>query len=140
MNKTSKYYDEAIINQKIAQLDSLGKFLDSSFTIPGVNIRMGWDSIIGLIPGVGDFLGAALSSYIIGESVRMGVKKRHLAKMSFNTLVDFAFGSVPVVGDAFDVYWKANIRNIQILKKHLENERDLNVIDVTDYHEKERRG
>src|SRR5690606_12120855 len=97
--------------------------LDNSIRIPGTDFRIGLDAIIGLIPGLGDFAGALLSSYIVGQAWRMGVPKSTLVRMGFNVLVEGVVGAVPLFGDIFDAAWKANHRNVQLLHAHLENPR-----------------
>jgi len=96
--------------------------LDSAIPLPG-GYRVGIDGTIGLIPGVGDLAGAALSSYIIAEAHRLGTPSVVLLRMLLNVLVESAVGVVPVVGDLFDFAWKANLRNVRLLEKHIEQPR-----------------
>ncbi|HLU77690.1 MAG TPA: DUF4112 domain-containing protein [Burkholderiales bacterium] len=105
------------------RLARLAWLLDNSIRIPGTDFRIGLDAIIGLIPGLGDFAGALLSSYIVGQAWRMGVPKSTLVRMGFNVLVEGVVGAVPLFGDIFDAAWKANHRNVQLLHAHLENPR-----------------
>ncbi len=93
--------------------------MDSAFRLPIIGVRMGWDGIIGLIPGVGDLLAMAPSAYIIKEAHRMGAPKSVLAKMGVNTGIDFVIGSVPLLGDLFDIGWKSKSRNVDLLEDHL---------------------
>ena len=93
--------------------------MDEAFTIPGTRIRVGLDSIIGLIPGIGDSVGLATTGYILVHGYRYGVRRRVLARMAGNAGVDFLLGSIPLVGDIFDVYFKANRRNADLLEKEL---------------------
>lgn len=81
---------------------------------------MGADSLVGLIPGLGDVMGGALSAYIIVEAARLGVPRHVLVRMVANLGVDMAVGSVPVLGDLFDVAFKANRRNMNLVERHLE--------------------
>jgi hypothetical protein len=94
-------------------------FLDSAIVIPGTNFRFGADALIGLFPGGGDVVGAALSGYIVYESWRLGVPAAGLARMLANVTFDTLLGAVPVAGDLFDAVWKANLRNIDILRAHV---------------------
>lgn len=94
--------------------------LDSVIVVPGTNIRFGIDPLLGLFPGGGDVVGAALSGYIVYESWRLGVPASGIARMIANVLADTLLGAVPVAGDLFDVLWKANLRNIEILRAHIE--------------------
>jgi hypothetical protein len=105
------------------RLDRIAWYLDSSIPIPGLKMRFGIDPLIGLFPGIGDTLGALMSSYILSEAARLGAPKSVLFKMAFNIAVDAILGTVPVLGDLFDVVWKANQRNVQLLGTYLERPR-----------------
>ena len=96
-------------------LGRLAWLLDEAVAIPGTNQRVGFDALIGLIPGVGDTLGALLSTYIIIEAARRGASAWMVARMLGNVAVETVIGVVPIVGDLFDVVWKANTRNLQLL-------------------------
>lgn len=98
----------------IERIEYLARLLDSQFALPGTNFRFGADGLIGLIPGIGDTVSGLLSAYIIGEAARAGVRKRALARMTWNTLVDTILGAIPLVGDIFDFAFKANRKNAQI--------------------------
>lgn len=98
----------------------LAWLMDSSITIPGLNVSIGVDPLLGLFPWFGDTIGAVLSSFILAEASRLGAPKSVLWKMAFNVAVDALVGAVPFVGDLFDFAWKANQRNVQLLDKYLE--------------------
>jgi len=100
------------------RLDALSRLLDTAFSIPGTRYRIGLDALLGLIPGIGDSLGAMLSAYIIVEAARLGAPKRLLARMIGNVMVEVIVGVVPIVGDLFDIAWKANIRNVALLRTY----------------------
>ena len=102
------------------RLRRLGNLLDNSIPIPGTGFRFGIDSLIGLVPGVGDFVGGALSLYIVVEAARLGVPKPLLLRMGYNVAVDALVGSVPVLGDLFDAGYKANLRNLALVQEHLQ--------------------
>jgi hypothetical protein len=104
----------------VARLDALARLLDRAFLIPGTNQRVGIDALLGLIPGIGDLVSAALASYIIWEARQLGLPRWKVARMIGNLAVDTAVGAVPIVGDFFDVAFKANRRNMKILRDHLE--------------------
>lgn len=106
------------------KLERLAWYLDSSIKVPGLNARFGLDGLLGLIPGVGDTLGAFVSSVVISEAARMGAPKVLLLKMAFNVALDALVGTVPVLGDLFDFAWKANQRNVQLLNSYLDNPRE----------------
>ncbi len=101
----------------LERLQALGRLLDDAFEIPGTRFRIGWDAILGLIPGVGDVITAALSIYIIAAAARLGVGRVTLARMIANVGVDMVVGAVPLAGDVFDAAWKANRKNLRLLEK-----------------------
>lgn len=99
------------------RVDKLARLLDSRFRVLGV--PFGYDAILGLLPGVGDAASLGISTYILAEGWRMGARKRAIAKMGFNVLGDAVLGSIPLLGTIIDVGWKANRRNVDILKREL---------------------
>lgn len=105
---------------RLRSLRRLSRLLDNAIGIPGTRFRLGLDPILGLIPGGGDTAGLLLSSYIVLESARLGASKSILGQMVFNILLETVVGTVPVLGDIFDVTWKSNVRNIQLLEEHLQ--------------------
>ena len=107
------------LDRRLERLRKVGWVLDSSFRIPCTRIRFGVDMIIGLVPGLGDLVAGVLSLYIIAEAARLGVPRTLLARMGWNVAVDTFVGEVPILGDAFDVFWKANMRNLALLEEHL---------------------
>lgn len=126
--------------ETVARLDALSRLLDSAFVLPGTNIRFGLDGIIGLAPGIGDAISTALSAYLIWEARRLGLPRHKIARMVANTAFDAAFGVVPVVGDIADVWFKANRRNMRILREHLDKtRRDKEGVIDADYTVVERR-
>ena len=105
---------------RLEQLKQVAQLLDSQFSIPGTSIKVGLDSLIGLIPGVGDLISTAVSVWLIREARHLGAPWWLIARMSWNVAVDTTIGVIPVVGDVFDVVWKANRKNIELLTRHLE--------------------
>ena len=101
-----------------ARVEWLSQFLDAKYKIPGLGYRFGWDSILGLIPGVGDAASGLMSAYLIWEARRAGAGFGLVLRMIYNVLVDMILGSVPVFGDLFDFAFKANLRNAEFLKEH----------------------
>jgi len=95
--------------------------LDDAVRVPGTDRRVGLDPIVGLVPGYGDALAAALSLYVVGEAALAGAPRGTLLRMCANVAVDALVGTVPVVGDLFDAGWKANDRNVALLEAHLES-------------------
>lgn len=104
------------------RLDRLSRVLDIAFVIPGTNVRFGVDAILGVVPVVGDWAGVVLSSWVIIEAARLGVPGGLLARMALNVAIEGVVGSVPVAGDIFDVFWRANRRNVRLLGDHLRRE------------------
>lgn len=104
---------------QVHELERLGQVLNSAFAIPGTPFRIGLDGILGSIPGVGDTMGTALSTYIIFKAARLGVPKRVLLRMAGNVALEIMVGVVPIAGDIFDIAWKANMRNLTLLRTHL---------------------
>ena len=98
-------------------LDQLSRLMDGLFRIPGTGWRVGLDAIVGLIPGVGDFATTAVSFYILAAGVRYRVSKATLLRMAANIGIDYLLGAVPVVGDLFDVAWKSNQMNVELLRR-----------------------
>jgi hypothetical protein len=103
----------------IARITVVAKLMDSAFMIPGLNRRVGLDAVLGLVPGVGDALSAALASYIIWEARQLGLPRWKIARMIGNVAMDTAIGAIPLAGDVFDVFFKANERNLRIIHEHL---------------------
>jgi hypothetical protein len=108
--------------ERIARLDALANLLDTAFIFPGTNVRFGLDAIIGLVPGIGDAITTVISLYIVREARALGVPRRVVARMLANVALDGVVGAVPFLGDAFDVMWRANRRNMALLRKHLDRE------------------
>ena len=108
------------IEQSKEKLNRLAWLMDNSFCIPGTQIRFGLDGLIGLIPGVGDALGAIISSHILTQAAHMGAPKSLLLKMAFNIGLDAILGVIPVLGDVSDFIWKANQRNVKLLSDYIE--------------------
>jgi hypothetical protein len=98
-------------------LETLSRYLDGLFTIPGVGWKFGLDSIIGLIPNVGDISTSLVSFYILVAGVRYGVPKITLLRMAFNIALDYIVGSIPFIGDAFDFFWKSNKQNMDLIRE-----------------------
>ena len=97
-------------------LEDLSRYLDGLFRIPGTGWKFGLDSIIGLVPNVGDTLTSLASFYILFAGVRYGVPKITLLRMAFNIGLDYVVGSIPFLGDAFDFFWKSNKQNMDLIR------------------------
>jgi len=104
---------------RAASVRTLARMLDSAVRIPGTGIRVGAESVFGLIPVVGDIAGAALSGYIVLASARLGAPASTIVRMMVNIGIDTIVGAVPILGDLFDFGWRANTRNVALLDSHL---------------------
>ncbi|HEX8706194.1 MAG TPA: DUF4112 domain-containing protein [Myxococcaceae bacterium] len=102
----------------LEQVRRLARQLDTSIRLPG-GFQVGWDAVLGLVPVVGDWAGALLSSYIVLQAVRLGASREVLLRMVGNIAVEALAGAVPFLGDVFDAAWKANARNVRLLENHL---------------------
>jgi hypothetical protein len=109
--------------QRLARLDALAKLLDVAFILPGTSIRYGVDGIIGLIPVVGDILTTAISLWVVREARALGAPWHITARMLGNVALHGVIGAVPAVGDAFDVMFRVNIRNMRMLRRWLDRQR-----------------
>jgi hypothetical protein len=102
----------------LKNLDTLAKLMDAQFRVPGTDFRCGLDSVIGLIPGIGDLSTFAVSGYMLSLMAKNGASGFVLARMSLNIVIDAIFGSIPILGDLFDVAFKANMRNMRLMQEH----------------------
>lgn len=93
--------------------------LDNSIPIPGTQWRIGLDPLLGLIPGIGDLIGAAFSGWILYEADRLGASRPTLLRMLWNVVIETVVGAIPLLGDLFDAGWKANAKNVALLEHHL---------------------
>lgn len=117
---TEPHVSAADLEMSVARLDALATVMDSAIRIPGTAVTIGVDALLGLLPGIGDAISASISSYLIWEAKRLGVSKFVLARMAGNVAVDTVIGAIPFAGDIFDVAYKANKKNVALLKKHVE--------------------
>jgi hypothetical protein len=108
--------------ERVARLDALANLLDTAFVIPGTSIRFGFDAIVGLVPGIGDAITTMVSLYIVREARALGAPRHVIARMLMNVALDGIVGAVPLLGDAFDVMWRANRRNVALLRNHFDRE------------------
>ena len=108
-----------VLEADLDRLDRIAVQMDALVRIPGTRLTLGLDSLLGLVPVIGDTLALAPSIYVLAEARRLGASPRALGRMGFNLGVDYVVGLVPLLGDLFDFGWKANIRNTQILREEL---------------------
>lgn len=102
------------------RMEAMEKLLERSFVIPGTKLPVGLDSVVGLIPVVGDAIAAALGAYLLWEARNLGLPKWKLWRMAGNIAFDTAVGAVPVAGDIFDFAFRSNSRNLKLVKRHLD--------------------
>ncbi|HKK92718.1 MAG TPA: DUF4112 domain-containing protein [Longimicrobiales bacterium] len=112
-------HDESSVPAELRRARSLAHILDDALRIPGTRIRFGLDPVLGLLPGVGDWISWLLSGHLLWCAWRLGVSASTLARMTGHVVLDAVFGVVPFVGDLFDVVWKANDRNLRLLERHV---------------------
>ena len=106
----------------LERLDWIANLMDSAIVIPGTNIRVGLDALIGLAPGIGDTVTTLISLWMVKEAHNLGAPKHIIARMVGNVAIDGLVGAVSLLGDAFDVMFRANRRNMKLLREHFERE------------------
>lgn len=114
----SGYNDGMTNEEKLEQIRKLSKNLDTKFKGP-LGTSFGLDALIGLIPGIGDFITSAYSIYIVMLALSIGVSSATLLRMGLNILIDNVFDMIPFLGNVFDFYWKSNAKNLKLLEAHL---------------------
>ena len=107
----------------VSRLQQLARLLDAAVRIPGTNVRVGLDPVLGLIPGAGDIAGGVLSAIIVVHAARLGAPRSVLGRMVINVAVDSVVGAIPLLGDLFDIGWKSNLRNAGLLARYVERPR-----------------
>jgi hypothetical protein len=108
-------------SEQLQRVQQIARALDAKFEIVG--IRLGWDALLGLIPGIGDALASAISLYIVYTGYQLGASRAVLARMLLNILVESTIGAIPLFGDIFDIFWRANLRNVRLMQSLVERPR-----------------
>ena len=121
-NSSANPFANLTREQRLARLDAVAKLLDIAFVVPGTSIRYGIDGLIGLIPIVGDVIATALSLWVVREARALGAPWHVTARMLGNVAVQGVVGMVPVAGDAFDVLFRANMRNVRLLRRWIDRQ------------------
>ncbi len=106
----------------LERLDWIANLMDSAVVVPGINVKVGLDSLIGLVPGIGDTVTTVISLWMVKEAHELGAPKHIIVRMIGNVALDGVVGAVPLLGDAFDVLFRANRRNMKLLREHFEKE------------------
>ncbi|UZW56945.1 DUF4112 domain-containing protein [Sphingobium sp. JS3065] len=117
--------DPASVRKRIEAMEAL---LEGLFVLPGTNRRVGLDSLVGLIPVVGDFATAAVGAWMVWEARNLGMSKWQLTRMAANVGFDTLIGAIPFAGDIFDFFYKSNTKNLRIIRKHLDRHHPSTVI------------
>ncbi len=107
-------------SRELAEVQAIAWLLDNSIPVPGTGRRFGVDAIIGLVPVVGDVVSAGMGLFVVWRASRMGLPRIVVTRMLVVSALDFVIGSIPIAGDAFDLWFKANTRNLALLRRHLE--------------------
>lgn len=110
------------VDEELGRIERLVDILDNWFAIPGTNVRVGLDSIVGLIPGVGDAVMLLANVHVVERLSRLGLPMLVRVRMYGNVLLDLVVGAIPVLGDLFDVAFKSNVRNLALARRHLERD------------------
>ncbi len=105
----------------LAEIEALAWLLDNSIPVPGTGRRFGVDAVIGFVPVVGDLVSGVIGLFVVWRGSRLGLPRVVVARMLANSAIDIVIGAIPVLGDAFDLWFKANTRNLGIIRRHLEN-------------------
>ena len=126
--------NKEVKEEKLIRLKRLSERLDDTFTIPGTKYKIGIEALIGAVPIIGDLIGGILASYIMYSGMKMGAPPRIITRMAVNIAIDFAIGSIPIIGDLFDLVWKANKKNVELIEDATlddKEEQKLNYLIIT---------
>ena len=126
--------NKEIKEEKLIRLKRLSERLDNTFTIPGTKYKIGIEALIGAVPIIGDLIGGILASYIMYSGMKMGAPPQIIARMAVNIAIDFTIGSIPIIGDLFDLVWKANKKNVELIEDTTlddKEEQKLNYLIIT---------
>ncbi|WP_255197163.1 DUF4112 domain-containing protein [Halorarius litoreus] len=119
LDETFEDLPDSVNAAALKRMDQVASLLDDGVKLPVVGVRVGIDPLIGLLPVAGDAIATVVSLYLVVEAARLGVRKRTLARMLLNIGLDLAVGAIPLLGDLFDVFWKANRRNLNLVRADL---------------------
>lgn len=121
MSRVTRLSQAGRHDRALDEVETLAWLLDNSIPVPGTGgRRVGADALVGLVPVVGDLLSAGVGLFVVWRGSRVGLPRVVVARMLANSAIDLAVGAIPVVGDAFDLWFKANTRNLALMRRHLE--------------------
>ncbi|ACM57513.1 DUF4112 domain-containing protein [Halorubrum lacusprofundi] len=123
-NERIEHLPKSVDRAAVKRIQLVAYVLDEGIRVPGIGYRIGIDPVLGILPGAGDVLSGGVSLYIVVESARLGVSYTTLLRMIANISLDVAVGTIPIVGDAFDIVWKANKRNFKLVLEDLTTDYD----------------
>ncbi|WP_435098252.1 DUF4112 domain-containing protein [Halorubrum sp. N11] len=123
-NERIDHLPESVDRAAVKRMQIVAYVLDEGIRVPGIGYRIGIDPLLGILPGAGDVLSGGISLYIVAEAARLGVSYATLLKLIANISLDVVVGTIPVVGDVFDIFWKANKRNFKLVIDDLTTDRD----------------
>lgn len=106
------------IESRVQGIEQLAELMDSQFSLPGTKMRIGVDTLIGLIPGIGDTISLSIAGYIVCQSAQLGIGTQRIMQMIINIFVDWLIGLIPIIGDFFDIGWKGNLKNAALLRDY----------------------
>jgi hypothetical protein len=116
-------------SDSVRRMEAVAYLLDLAFVIPGTNQRVGLDAVIGLVPGVGDVVTTLLSTYVIWEARQLGLSRFAIARMLGNLAIHASVGSIPIIGDVFDAFFRVNQRNMRIVRAYLKRHPENGIVD-----------
>jgi hypothetical protein len=120
MHGNFECYSAREVAHSVTRLQIMARIMDGAVAIPGTNLRIGLDALIGLVPLAGDLISGLISTYLIWEARQLGAPRWLVARMAANALADTAIGAIPILGDAFDVMFRSNMKNMALLRRHME--------------------
>ena len=119
---TASQFNTAARLRNLNRIRRISRLMDTAFRIPGIGLKIGWDPILGLIPGAGDLIATAISAYIIFLAARFRLPRGVLGMMVFNIGLEAIVGTIPLLGDIFDAFYKSNVRNLELLETYLQRQ------------------
>ena len=126
----AKPHSVVALEMRLKRLAFITKVTDTAITVPGTDVKLGLDAVIGAVPLAGDLVMAGVAMVMIYDAQKLGVPKRDVAVMLRNVALDTMIGAIPFIGDLFDLVYRSNERNLRIIERHV-GRIDAKVVDVT---------